>query len=185
MVLRSFFCNLKIKNCNTIQMEFLGRDIEFPDVSKATNEGLLAFGGDLSPNRIIEAYKKGIFPWYEDSSPILWWSPDPRFVLFPEKLKVSKSMKQVMRNTDFVVTVNQDFEQVISNCSAIKRIGQQGTWITNDLKEAYINLHHLGIAKSIEVWLDDVLVGGLYGIDLDNGCFAEKVCLVRKVMLVK
>ena len=152
-------------------MEFLGRDIEFPDVSKATNEGLLAFGGDLSTERLIEAYKRGIFPWYDENSPILWWSPDPRFVLFPEKLRVSKSMKQVMRNSDFVISVNQDFESVISNCSNIKRVGQDGTWITEDLKKAYIKLHHLGIAKSIEVWQNDDLVGGLYGIDLNNGVF--------------
>ena len=152
-------------------MEFLGKDITFPDVSKATNEGLLAYGGDLSSERLIVAYKSGIFPWFDDEGPILWWSPDPRFVLFPEKLKVSKSMKQVMRNSDFKITINKDFERVISNCSKIKREGQQGTWITNDLKKAYIKLHELGIAKSVEVWQDDNLVGGLYGIDLNNGMF--------------
>lgn len=152
-------------------MEFLGKDITFPDVSKATNEGLLAYGGDLSSERLILAYKSGIFPWFDDEGPILWWSPDPRFVLFPEKLKVSKSMKQVMRNSDFKITFNKDFERVISNCSKIKRNGQQGTWITNDLKKAYIKLHELGIAKSVEVWQDDNLVGGLYGIDLNNGMF--------------
>lgn len=152
-------------------MEFLGKDITFPDVSKATNEGLLAYGGDLSSERLILAYKSGIFPWFDDEGPILWWSPDPRFVLFPEKLKVSKSMKQVMRNSDFKITINKDFERVISNCSKIKRNGQQGTWITNDLKKAYIKLHELGIAKSVEVWQDDNLVGGLYGIDLNNGMF--------------
>jgi leucyl/phenylalanyl-tRNA--protein transferase len=152
-------------------MGFLGKDITFPDVSKATNEGLLAYGGDLSSERLIVAYKSGIFPWFDDEGPILWWSPDPRFVLFPEKLKVSKSMKQVMRNSDFKITINKDFERVISNCSKIKREGQQGTWITNDLKKAYIKLHELGIAKSVEVWQDDNLVGGLYGIDLNNGMF--------------
>jgi len=152
-------------------MEFLGKDLAFPDVSKATNEGLLAFGGDLSSERLILAYKIGVFPWFDDDEPILWWSPDPRFVLFPEKLKVSKSMKQVLRNSDFKITVNKDFESVISNCSKIKRDGQQGTWITNDLEDAYIKLHKLGIAKSVEVWLNEDLVGGFYGIDLDNGVF--------------
>ncbi|MFK7781936.1 leucyl/phenylalanyl-tRNA--protein transferase [Psychroserpens sp.] len=152
-------------------MEFLGKDITFPDVSKATKEGLLAFGGDLSTERLIAAYKSGIFPWFEDEGPILWWSPDPRFVLFPDKLKISKSMRQVLRNSDFEITVNKDFESVISNCSKMKRDGQLGTWITNDLKKAYIKLHELNIAKSVEVWLNGDLVGGLYGIDLGNGMF--------------
>lgn len=152
-------------------MEFLGNDIKFPDVSKATKEGLLAYGGDLSSKRLILAYKSGIFPWFDDDGPILWWSPDPRFVLFPEKLKVTKSMKQILRNSDFEITVNKDFEGVISNCSIIKREGQQGTWITNDLKKAFIKLHELGIAKSVEVWLEKELVGGLYGVDLENGVF--------------
>lgn len=152
-------------------MELLGDDIVFPEVSKASKEGILAVGGDLSIERLLEAYKNGIFPWFEEDEPILWWSPDPRFVLFPEKLKISKSMRQVMRNSDFRITVNEDFEAVIDNCSKIKRIGQNGTWITNELKEAYIKLHELGFAKSVEVWLDNKLVGGLYGVDLNNGVF--------------
>lgn len=152
-------------------MEFLGKAISFPDVSKATSEGLLAFGGDLSVERLLVAYKQGIFPWFENEEPILWWSPDPRFVLFPDKLKVTKSMRQVMRNSDFEITVNKDFEAVISNCAMIKRDGQQGTWITDKLKTSYLELHQLGLAKSVEVWLDKKLVGGLYGIDLDNGVF--------------
>ncbi|WP_425076680.1 leucyl/phenylalanyl-tRNA--protein transferase [Psychroserpens sp. S379A] len=152
-------------------MELLGDDIVFPEVSKASKEGILAVGGDLSIERLLEAYKNGIFPWFEEDEPILWWSPDPRFVLFPEKLKISKSMRQVMRNSDFRITVNEDFEAVIDNCSKIKRAGQNGTWITNELKEAYIKLHELGFAKSVEVWLDNELVGGLYGVDLNNGVF--------------
>ncbi len=152
-------------------MTFLGNDTTFPEVTNANPDGLLAVGGNLSTDRLIEAYKSGIFPWYDENSPILWWSPDPRFVLFPEKLKVSKSMKQVLRNSDFVISVNQDFEAVISNCSSIKRHGQKGTWITNELKAAYIELHHLGLAKSVEVRLNNELVGGLYGVDLDNGVF--------------
>jgi leucyl/phenylalanyl-tRNA--protein transferase len=107
-------------------MEFLSTDIIFPNVSKTNDEGLLAYGGDLSPERLILAYKSGIFPWFDDG-PILWWSPDPRFVLFPEKLKITKSMKQTLRNSDFKITVNKDFEGVINNCSKIKREGQQGT----------------------------------------------------------
>jgi len=152
-------------------MIFLNKDIKFPDVSKTSKEGILAIGGDLSPERLILAYKSGIFPWFENDDPILWWSPNPRFVLFPEKLKVSKSMKQVMRNSDFEITINKDFEAVINNCSKIKRDGQQGTWITNDLKAAFIKLHELGVAKSVEVWQDDSLVGGLYGVDLGNEVF--------------
>ncbi|WCO01412.1 leucyl/phenylalanyl-tRNA--protein transferase [Psychroserpens ponticola] len=152
-------------------MYYLNKDIWFPEVSLASKEGILAIGGDLTPERLILAYKSGIFPWFEDEEPILWWSPNPRFVLFPEQLKVSKSMTQVLRNTDFKITVNKDFEAVINNCSKIKRDGQKGTWITNDLKDAYIKLHELGIAKSVEVWLNENLVGGLYGVDLDNGVF--------------
>ncbi|WP_033959872.1 leucyl/phenylalanyl-tRNA--protein transferase [Psychroserpens jangbogonensis] len=172
-------------------MEFLGKDIAFPDVSKATNEGLLSYGGDLSTERLILAYKSGIFPWFDDDDdgPILWWSPDPRFVLYPEKLKVSKSMKQVLRNSDFEITVNKDFEGIISNCSKIKRDGQKGTWITNDLKDAYVKLHNLGVAKSVEVWLNEDLVGGFYGIDLDNGVFCgesmfSKVSNASKVAFI-
>ena len=171
-------------------MYFLNKDLIFPDVSKASSEGLLAYGGDLSVDRLTLAYKLGIFPWYDDDhGPILWWSPDPRFVLFPDHLKISKSMRQVMRNSDFKITVNKDFEGVITNCSNIKRDGQKGTWITKDLKEAYIKLHHLGIAKSVEVWLNEELVGGLYGIDLENGVFCgesmfSKVSNASKVAFI-
>jgi leucyl/phenylalanyl-tRNA--protein transferase len=152
-------------------MEFLNSDNAFPDVTKASEDGLLAIGGDLSAKRLLNAYQKGIFPWFEDDNTIMWWSPDPRFVLFPEDLKVSKSMKQVIRNTDFVVTINKDFNAVIAACAAAKRPGQDDTWITNGMIEAYTNLHQLGYAKSIEVWLDNTLVGGLYGVDLGNGVF--------------
>jgi len=152
-------------------MVFLNQKIAFPKISTASKEGILAIGGDLSPERLILAYNKGIFPWFDADEPIIWWSPDPRFVLFPNELKVSKSMRQVLRNTNFKVTVNTDFEAVISNCSKIKREGQAGTWITNEMKSAYLKLHLLGKAKSVEVWLDGELVGGLYGIDLSNGLF--------------
>lgn len=152
-------------------MHYLSKHIAFPDVNLATPEGILAVGGDLSVERLLLAYKSGIFPWFNEGEPIIWWSPDPRFVLFPEKLKVSKSMKQVLRNTEFEVTVNQDFKQVIAACSKTKRIGQDETWITQTMIEAYTELHNLGYAKSVEVWLHNELVGGLYGVDVGNGVF--------------
>lgn len=152
-------------------MILLTDDLSFPTHELASPEGVLAVGGDLSVERLILAYKCGIFPWFEADEPILWWSPDPRFVLFPEELKVSKSMKQVLRNSDFVVTVNTAFADVIDACSKIKRDGQAGTWITNSMRNAYIELHEMGYATSVEVWLDKELVGGLYGVDLGNGVF--------------
>ncbi len=152
-------------------MHILNKDIAFPEITSASPEGVLAIGGDLSVERLLLAYKSGIFPWFSEDEPIIWWSPDPRFVLFPEKLKVSKSMKQVLRNTDFVVTVNQAFTQVITECAKAKRDGQDGTWITQTMIEAYTKLHQLGYAKSVEVWLHNELVGGLYGVDVGNGVF--------------
>jgi len=144
----------------------------FPDVSEATEEGLLAIGGDLSATRLLSAYKQGIFPWFADEDPILWWAPDPRFVLFPNKLKISKSMQQVLRNANFEVSVNKDFNAVINACALAKRADQEGgTWITNNMIKAYTQLHELGYAKSVEVWKNNELVGGLYGIDLDNDVF--------------
>lgn len=152
-------------------MHFLTDKIAFPDVSEASFEGLLAIGGDLSLERLIHAYSKGIFPWFEDEEPLLWWSPDPRFVLFPKDLKVSKSMKQVLKKSEFKVTVNKDFKSVIEQCALAKREGQDGTWITDQMLKAYIKLHQLGYAKSIEVWQNTELVGGLYGVDLGNNIF--------------
>lgn len=152
-------------------MHFLTQKIEFPDITEATVDGLLAVGGDLSSERLLHAYANGIFPWFDTNEPILWWSPDPRFVLFPEDLKVSKSMKQILRSDKFKVTVNKDFEAVIKNCAKTKREGQIGTWITDEMVEAYIKLYKLGYAKSIEVWQNDDLVGGLYGLDLGNKVF--------------
>ena len=152
-------------------MHYLNSNIEFPNASKANTDGLLAVGGDLSPERLIYAYEHGIFPWFEKEEPILWWSPDPRFVLFPEKLKISKSMKQILRNCNYTVTVNKAFKDVIQQCANAKREGQAGTWITKNMIEAYISLHELGYAKSVEVWKQNELVAGLYGIDLNNGIF--------------
>ncbi len=161
-------------------MQYLNEDIWFPDVNKASPEGLLAVGGDLSVERLMLAYKTGIFPWFETGGPILWWSPDPRFVLFPEKLKVSKSMKQVLRNQDYKVTVNKDFRAVITECALTKRNGQESTWVTDTMIEAYINLHKLGYAKSVEVWAADNLVAGLYGIDLGNGVFCGESMFTKE-----
>lgn len=152
-------------------MHFLTEKLWFPKVSEATADGLLAIGGDLSVDRLLMAYKYGIFPWFEAEEPLLWWSPDPRFVLFPDRLKVSKSMKKILNQNTFQVTVNKAFEEVITECAITKRDGQQATWITKSMIEAYVKLHKLGYATSVEVWRDDQLVGGLYGIDLDNGVF--------------
>jgi leucyl/phenylalanyl-tRNA--protein transferase len=162
-------------------MRYLTRDeIWFPDVNEATEDGLLAVGGELSVQRLILAYKSGIFPWFDIEEPILWWSPNPRFVIFPNKLKVSKSMKQVLRNTDYTVTINKDFKTVINECSTVKRHGQAGTWITKNMIEAYIKLNELGYAKSVEVWKEDILVGGLYGIDLGNGVFCGESMFAKE-----
>ena len=161
-------------------MQYLNEDIWFPDVNKASPEGLLALGGDLCVERLLLAYKTGIFPWFDTEEPLLWWSPDPRFVLFPEKLKVSKSMKQIMRNNEFIITVNKDFEQVITECSKAKRNGQSGTWITDAMVDAYIKLHKLGYAKSVEVWQDKKLVAGIYGIDLNNGVFCGESMFTKE-----
>ena len=152
-------------------MHFLADKIEFPDVSEASVEGLLAVGGDLSPERLLCAYQNGIFPWFNEAEPILWWSPDPRFVLFPRDLKVSKSMGQVLKKNKFNVTENQAFNEIIDNCAKSKRNNQQGTWITDGMVDAYIQLHKLGYAQSIEVWENDKLVGGLYGITIKDKVF--------------
>lgn len=161
-------------------MNFLTSKIAFPNVTEATQDGLLAIGGDLSVERLIVAYKSGIFPWFSHDEPILWWSPDPRFVLFPEKLKVSKSMKQFLRRGDYQVTINKAFKQVIIECSKIERDGQSGTWITKSMIDSYIELHKLGYAKSVEVWRDSILVAGLYGLDLNNGVFCGESMFTKE-----
>jgi leucyl/phenylalanyl-tRNA--protein transferase len=149
-------------------MVLLGKALAFPDVESASYDGILAIGGDLQPERLILAYKSGIFPWYNQDEPIIWYSPEKRMVLFPEDLKISKSMRQLMRKNEFKITWNKAFDKVIEACQKSPRKDQDGTWITNDMKEAYIKLHELGFAKSIEVWKDKELVGGLYGIDLGH-----------------
>lgn len=147
-------------------MDYLSEKLWFPEPTTATSDGLLAIGGDLSVERLLLAYNSGIFPWFEEGQPILWWSPDPRMVLFPQKFKVSKSLQQTLRSEKFGITFNQDFERVIANCATVPRKRQAGTWITKGMQEAYFALHKLGFAVSIEIWQNDELVGGLYGIDL-------------------
>ncbi len=149
-------------------MQILTNKLEFPPVTQANTYGMVAIGGDLSPERLLLAYKSGIFPWYSKGEPIAWYSPDPRMVLFPDTLKVSKSMRQILRKGDFKVTVNQAFAKVIANCKNTNREaqGEVGTWITNEMETAYNQLHELGIAKSVEVWKGDELVGGLYGLEI-------------------
>lgn len=149
-------------------MYFLTKELFFPPVSEADEDGILAVGADLSPERLLLAYRNGIFPWFEDDDPIIWWSPNPRMVLFFEGLVISKSMRNILNRNVFKVTFNQNFREVISNCKKIKRDGQNGTWITNEMVDAYVRLHELGVAKSVEVWQDGELVGGLYGIDLGH-----------------
>ena len=138
----------------------------FPSPEQASAEGIVAVGGDLQPERVLLAYRKGIFPWFESDDFLLWWSPDPRMVLFPDRLKISKSMRTVLRKKQFEVTFNKAFDQVVEACAKVKRFGQNGTWITPGLMEVYSTLHIQGHAHSVEVWEEGSLVGGLYGIDL-------------------
>jgi len=153
----------------------LNSNLWFPNVEESTEEGIVAVGGDLSLERLILAYSKGIFPWYSDESPILWWSPDPRFVLFPSQLKISKSMRPLFNQNKFQVTFDQNFDEVIKNCQKINREDQPGTWITSDMMQAYIRLHKKGYAHSVEVWQGKELVGGLYGVSLGKVFFGESM----------
>jgi leucyl/phenylalanyl-tRNA--protein transferase len=149
-------------------MHQLSSEHIFPSALTANNDGVVATGGDLDPKRILQAYKQGIFPWFESDDYLVWWSPDPRMVLFPEKLKISKSTKKILKDDYFKVTFNQSFNEVVDCCAKVKRFGQNGTWITDGLKKAYNLLHKDGHAFSVEVWKDFELVGGLYGIDLGD-----------------
>ena len=156
------------KNGNNRPLVFLTDKLEFPPVEYANDDGLLAVGGDLSVERLLLAYRNGIFPWFNQGSPIFWWSPDPRMVLVPEKIRISKSMRKVLKSNHFHLTKNNCFEAVIDQCAQIRREGQQGTWITHDMKQAYLQLHPKGFAISYEVWENNSLVGGLYGVDLGH-----------------
>ena len=152
----------------------LDNELSFPPVDLAEPDGLLAIGGDLSVERLLLAYRSGVFPWYEGEH-ILWWCPDPRFVLFPPELKVSKSMKRLIRKNVFDFTINKAFKEVIRECKKIKRPGQQGTWITDEVEPAYIKMYELGWAISAEAWVNNELAGGLYGIKLGNIFFGESM----------
>ena len=156
-------------------MYLLNKRLYFPPVSEADVSGLLAIGGDLSTDRLLLAYQNGIFHWYNEDDPILWWCPSPRCVLYPENLKISKSMRQVLKRNEFRFTVNQSFKNVIEECKTINRKDEIGTWINEDIIEAYTKLHDMGYACSAETWLEDDLVGGLYGVKIGNFFFGESM----------
>jgi len=149
-------------------MFILDKSLYFLPVISASSEGVVAFGGDLSTERLLLAYKSGIFPWYSEGYPITWYSPDPRMVLFPKEVRISKSMRLFLKKNPFKIRFNSAFSDVIRNCKIVKRNGEEGTWITNDMEKAYVELHKQGWAKSVEVYQDNKLVGGLYGIDLGS-----------------
>ncbi|MEM9647451.1 MAG: leucyl/phenylalanyl-tRNA--protein transferase [Bacteroidota bacterium] len=167
------------KDANNFPLFFLGDRLEFPPVSQANEDGLLAVGGDLSPERLLLAYKNGIFPWFNDDALILWWSPDPRMVLYPKEIKISKSMRKVFRDGQFTLTQNTCFDKVLEHCAKVERRDQDGTWITPNMKSAYLELFNRGFAKSLEVWEGDILVGGLYGIDLGHVFCGESMFSIR------
>lgn len=153
----------------------LTKELAFPPPELAEDDGLLAVGGDLSVDRLVLAYSMGIFPWYSENYPILWWSPDPRPVIYPEELKVSHTLRQTIKKGIYKVTTNASFEDVIRNCATISRNGQKGTWINNEMIEAYTNLHKAGYAHSVEAWDGDELAGGLYGVILGKAFFGESM----------
>ena len=149
--------------------------VQFPDPEHATPEGIVAVGGNLEPETLLEAYARGIFPWYSEGSPILWWSPDPRMVLFPGELKISHSLKQSLHPGKYTIRFDTDFSGVIRQCATVPRKGEAGTWITPEMEKAYIRLHKLGFAHSVEIYSEDHLVGGLYGISLGGAFFGESM----------
>ncbi len=152
-----------------------GDDFEFPPVEEADEDGLLLIGGQLSPAKILEAYGKGIFPWYNEAEPVLWWSPDPRFVLFPGELHVSRSMNKIFRQNKFEFRTDTAFEQVISQCRIITREGQDGTWITDEIQSSYTELFKQGYAHSAETWQGNKLAGGMYGIRIGKVFYGESM----------
>jgi len=169
-------------------MHFLTKDLYFPPVEEASCDGVLAVGGDLSADRLLLAYRNGIFPWFNEDEPILWWAPSDRMVVVPEIYKAPRSMRNVLNQNKFKITFNTAFKEVIRNCQKIERTGQEGTWITNDIVTSYTKLHDLGFAKSVEVWQNEELVGGLYGVDLGHVFCGEsmfsKVSNASKVAFV-
>jgi len=151
-----------------LRMYFITKELYFPPVDEASYEGVLAIGGDLSIERLLLAYRNGIFPWFNEDEPILWWSPPERMVIVPQLYKVSKSIRNLLNQNKFQITFNKDFAPVIANCKQIERKEQDGTWITEDIIESYTKLHKMGFAQSVEVWQNEELVGGLYGVDLGH-----------------
>jgi leucyl/phenylalanyl-tRNA--protein transferase len=166
----------------------LDKKLYFPPVHLAEPDGLLAMGGDLSPERLLLAYRQGIFSWYE-VDPILWWSPDPRFVLFTDELRINKNIKPLLKRNEFDFTINKAFKEVIGQCKRIDRPGQDGTWITHEVEKAFLKMHELGHAHSAEVWKSNEIVGGLYGIKLGKVFFGEsmfsKVSNASRYALIK
>ena len=153
----------------------LPEDLIFPSPHLATDEGLLAVGGDLSRRRLLLAYSHGIFPWYSEGEPILWWSPDPRFILYPHEFKVPRSLKKVIKKGTFEVTLDRAFEEVITECAQVRLENREGTWIVDDMVDAYCRLHEAGFAHSVETWQDGELAGGLYGVSLGKCFFGESM----------
>ncbi len=153
----------------------LSKRLSFPPSHLAIKEGLLAVGGDLSVERLLLAYRSGIFPWYSQGEPILWWSPDPRLVLYPEELKISRSLSRIMKKNIFRITFDQAFDKVIQACADVKRSYGEGTWITDEMKSAYCQLNRKGYAHSVEAWHENNLVGGLYGVSIGRAFFGESM----------
>ncbi len=149
--------------------------IEFPDPKYTDESGILAVGGDLQAERLLLAYEMGLFPWFNEDEPPLWWCPDPRMVLYPNELRISKSMRSLLRKNTFRVTADQNFEEVIRQCGAVPRPGQDGTWITEDIINGYLELYRMGFAHSVEVWSNNALTGGLYGVSLGKTFFGESM----------
>jgi leucyl/phenylalanyl-tRNA--protein transferase len=167
----------------------LSDTIDFPPPHLASKDGLLAVGGDLSKQRLILAYRMGIFPWFSDGDPILWWSPDPRLVLYPHEIKISKTLKKIIKKNAFSVTMDLAFDEVINQCAQVRLQKKQGTWIVKDMIDAYCKLHRSGFAHSVEVWQQAELAGGLYGVSLGKCFFGEsmftRVSNASNVALVK
>lgn len=153
----------------------LSKKIDFPPAWLARSDGLLCIGGDLSAKRLIQAYENGIFPWFSNEEPILWWSPDPRLVIFPKDVHVSRSLKKRIGKNNYQIRINQAFEQTIVSCAYPRKQGHEGTWLVDEMIEAYIELHRLGFAHSIETWKDGILKGGLYGVCLGKCFFGESM----------
>jgi len=158
-----------------VTITFLSRNLEFPHPGQAGPDGLLAVGGDLSPQRLMEAYSRGIFPWYGPGSPILWWSPDPRLILFPDSLHIPRSLRRVLNSGKFTITADQAFKKVIECCAGVRRAGGHGTWLVPEMVSAYVRLHHMGMAHSVEAWHCGRLAGGIYGVTMGGIFFGESM----------